>query len=98
MIHELKTDSEVFEMSWNGIKDYEIRFNDRNFKPFQDILLRETVYSGEEMKGGMPLEYTGRAIGGRINSIIENRYGLMPGWCILNVNLHTFNKNYREEI
>lgn len=94
-MHELKTDSKVFEMSWNGIKNYEIRYNDRDFKPFQDVLLRETVYSGDEISVGMPLEYTGREIVGRINSILTG-YGLKDGWCILNTDLYTF-RNKKSE-
>ena len=48
--HELKTDPDVFEKSFLGIKNYEIRFNDRNYEKGDFLYLRETKHTGEEMK------------------------------------------------
>jgi len=31
-VHELKTINPFFEDVWNGLKDFEVRKNDRNFK------------------------------------------------------------------
>uniref|UniRef100_UPI002613F7D6 DUF3850 domain-containing protein n=1 Tax=uncultured Amphritea sp. TaxID=981605 RepID=UPI002613F7D6 len=82
--HELKTDPEVFQMSWEGRKSYEIRFNDRDYHSGDSALLRETRYSGEEMKAGKPLEYTNRALECVINGVLSG-YGLDEGWVILNI-------------
>jgi hypothetical protein len=60
--HILKTDREVFKVKWDEKKPYEIRFDDRNFQVGDELLLVETFYSGEEMKDGKPLEYTGRFV------------------------------------
>jgi len=50
MVHELKTDSAVFQAVHEGKKTFEIRKNDRNFKVGDELWLKETVYTGEEMK------------------------------------------------
>lgn len=82
--HELKTDSHVFELSQNGLKNYEIRFDDRDFSVGDFLLLRETQYSGGQMKKGKPLVFTGRVLTKKVNSILTG-YGLQTGWVILNV-------------
>lgn len=92
MLHTLKTDPEVFEQSINGLKNFEIRFDDRQFSVGDSLLLQETIYSGEEMKNGKPLEFTGRTIESEINYILHGGYGLSDGWVILDVT-HT-NRNY----
>lgn len=82
--HELKTDSNVFQLTVEGKKDYEIRYDDRDFAVGDILMLKETKYSGYQMKQGKPLEFTGRSIFKRINSILTG-YGLKDGWVILNV-------------
>ena len=82
--HELKTDPEPFAASLFGWKTYEIRKNDRNYECGDQLSLRETVYSGEEMSEGMPLEYTGMRL---VREVTEVRtgYGIKEGWCIMGV-------------
>ena len=58
-IHNLKTDPEVFAMSFSGIKPWEIRFNDMDFKVGDMLVLEETKHSGEEMKKGALLNTQG---------------------------------------
>jgi hypothetical protein len=82
--HELKTDSEVFRESENGCKDYEIRFNDRDFQLGDILILRETVYTGAQMANGEALIYTGRILRRCVVSKLEG-YGLKPGWVIMGV-------------
>jgi hypothetical protein len=82
--HELKTDADLFRGVITGAKGYEIRFDDRNFCENDVLVLRETVYTGEEMKSGKPLEYTGRVQIRVISHILRGPvYGLKEGWVIL---------------
>lgn len=84
--HELKTDHEVFEAVVNGLKTYEIRYNDRNFKVGDTLLLRETKFTGNEMTLGMPLKYTGRGYKTTISHVLVGpAYGLIAGWAILSI-------------
>ena len=83
-IHELKKDPVVFDLSVRGLKDYEIRFNDRGFQVGDELHIRETTESGEAIKSGAKLEYTGRMFVRKINAILSG-YGLKEGWVILNV-------------
>ena len=97
MTHELKTDSPVFQATKTGLKTYEIRRNDRNFQVGDDLFLRETIYTGEEMnpryKGGIPgtstppgkpLSFTGETLLVSVLHILVGPiYGLSDGWCIM---------------
>jgi hypothetical protein len=82
--HELKTDSDVFAAVLDGSKTHEIRRNDRDFKVGDTLRLRETRYTGQEMRGPepRPLVYTGRECTRVISHVLEG-YGLQPGWVIL---------------
>ena len=90
-LHILKTDPCVFLVSWEGVKNFEIRYGDRNFKVGDTLLLKETEFSGEEMKNGKPLVYTGRTINSEVNYILNVGYGLAIGWVILDVTHIKFN-------
>ena len=81
--HILKTDPDVFKLSADEDKLYEIRFDDRDFKVGDELLLVETVYSGEQMRKGAPLEYTGMLVCMSVTHKLKNVYGLKDGWCIL---------------
>lgn len=84
MIHELKTDPIVFQAVYDGLKRFEIRFDDRGFQVGDSLILRETRYTGQEMKEGMPLEYTGNTILFEVKYILRGPvYGLKEGWVIL---------------
>jgi hypothetical protein len=48
---ELKTDPGCFELSLAGKKPWEVRFNDRGYEEGDVLRLRETRYTGREMKG-----------------------------------------------
>ena len=86
MDHELKTDPEVFAATEAGIKEFEIRFNDRRFQVGDYLKLRETRHSGIEMKRGKPLEYTGKELLVKVQYILEGPiYGLSDGWVIMSV-------------
>lgn len=86
MDHELKADPTAFAETWAENKLFEIRKNDRDFKRGDTLWIRETVYSGEEMKNGKPLEYTGRVAWFDVNYVLYGpAYGLEDGWCIMSV-------------
>lgn len=90
MIHELKTDPEMFQATYKGFKTFEIRKDDRGYKENDELLLRETLYTGEEMKAGKPLHYTGRELIAIVIHILRGPvYGLAGGWCIMSVSLKT---------
>lgn len=84
--HELKTDPTVFTHVYNGLKDFEIRKNDRDYQIGDTLILRETGYSGIGMKNGSPLVYTGREIECEVNYILHGPiYGLQDGWVIMSI-------------
>lgn len=86
--HELKTDPAVFDAVAGGSKTHEIRFNDRDFKVGDGLLLRRTKASGAQMRGmGWPLEYTGQEFRAVVTHVLDG-YGLMPGWVILSIRPH----------
>ncbi|WP_151753050.1 DUF3850 domain-containing protein [Acinetobacter soli] len=83
-IHELKTDSEVFQAVFEGRKTFEIRFNDRDFKVGDELVLLETIHTGEQMKRGKPLLYSGNELRKKVSYILSG-YGLQDGWVILGI-------------
>lgn len=60
MKHELKTLEKFFQPTWAGVKDFEIRNNDRKFSVHDEIVLMEIDQDGEE---------TGRYVQGFIQYI-----------------------------
>ena len=84
MEHKLKTDPEVFRASKDGRKTFEIRFDDRGFAIGDLLELQETKFTGEEMKAGAPLVYTGRTVVQYVSYILRGpAYGLKEGWVIM---------------
>lgn len=84
-VHELKIDAKAFDASTRGDKLFEIRFNDRNFEVGDELWLRETLHTEDEMKiNEMPLIYTGRELTVKVNYILSGPiYGLAEGWVIM---------------
>jgi hypothetical protein len=73
--HSLKCDSEVFNAVADGRKTHEIRFDDRDYRLGDVLLLKETVYSAAEMQTGAPVLFTGQEIW-RVVSHVLTGYGL----------------------
>lgn len=89
-IHELKTDPEVFEATRQGLKNFELRKNDRLFGVGDLLHLRETKYSAEEMNRCnntelMPLTYTGRHMICKVVGILDGGYGLQDGFVAMSI-------------
>ena len=84
VVHELKTDPDVFTESLRGDKPFEIRIDDRGIVPGDLLILRETKFSGQAMKDGQPLEYTGRVLSRWVTNKTTG-YGLEDGWAIFGV-------------
>ena len=84
--HQLKTDPYVFDSVWNNNKNFEIRKNDRDFRCGDLLILSETVFSGEEIAAGKPLELTGRVMTATVKYVLYGpQYGLIDGWCIMSI-------------
>ena len=82
-MHELKTDPVVFELSQLGLKLFEIREDDRDFKQGDILQLKETKYSAHGMVfQNRPLEFTGRVQYFEVTCVISG-YGLIPGFVAL---------------
>lgn len=89
--HVLKTDPEIFEQSWEMKKNWEIRFNDRDYQIGDIVVLRETVHTGLDMKMGAKLIYTGRKIEATIAYIMHGpQYGLAERWVIMSLSDMSF--------
>ncbi|MBU5331435.1 DUF3850 domain-containing protein [Anaerocolumna aminovalerica] len=74
-VHDLKTESIYFSDVLSGLKHFELRINDRNFKVGDILILNETINN----------IYTGRKIERRITYILENYQGLLENYCILGI-------------
>jgi hypothetical protein len=91
--HELKTDPAAFLAVLRRIKMFEIRKNDRGFKEGDTLILKETLHTGADMAEHpetFPLVYTGDTIEADVDYVLYGPiYGLMPGWCIMSINVVT---------
>lgn len=86
MVHELKTDPEVFKAVFDGLKTYEIRKDDCGYQVGDELWLQETAHSGQEMAAGAPLFYTGKIMAVEVTHILRGPiYGLMDGWAIMSI-------------
>jgi len=94
--HVLKTDPEPFEDVLKGRKTFEIRYDDRGYEVGNVLHLRETRFTGDEMRRDpdrYPLEYTGRDCWVGIIHILRGGYGLMGGWIIASITAPFDNPN-----
>ena len=79
IIHKLKLNSDYYSDSASGVKTFEIRKNDRNFKIGDILELREWVWSAIDGKGA----YTGNVHWKIITYILEDEAFLAKGYvCI----------------
>lgn len=75
MLHKLKTHPEFFINVFSGIKTFEIRKDDRDFKIGDELLLEEFLPKGD---------YTGRNLHRRIDYILKGgQFGIETGFVAL---------------
>lgn len=74
--HKLKILPEYFDLVINGVKKFEIRKNDKNFREDDIVVLQEYDYD----------HYTGRETTIKIKYVLKDvpEYGLMKDYCIFN--------------
>ena len=77
--HELKAWRSYFEALWDGRKPFELRRNDREFRPGDRLVVRE--FDNSPSGGG----YMGRHIEAEVSYVLVNceSFGLMEGYAIL---------------
>lgn len=71
-IHELKTDPGPFQAIKDGIKNFELRLNDRDFRAGDHLMLREYNLG----------EYTGEHLWAEVTYVLTG-YGLQSGYCVM---------------
>ena len=80
-IHKLKLNAAYYDDSASGIKTFEIRENDRDFKVGDILELREWVWSSLKGKGA----YTGNAHWKVITYVLDDEEYLCEGFVCLAV-------------
>lgn len=82
VIHELKCWDRVFQDKWRGLKPWEFRKNDRDYKVGDIIIEREYRKMPLEYSEYKP--YTGREVHEVIKYIIQGgQFGIPEGYCIM---------------
>lgn len=79
--HKLKLNTDYYDDSASGVKTFEIRKNDRNFKVGDILELREWVWSAIDGKGA----YTGNVHWKIITYILEDKAFLTEGYVCMAV-------------
>jgi ASC-1-like (ASCH) protein len=74
-IHALKTEQEYFRSVLDGRKKFELRKNDRDFKVFDTIQLKECINGTETGLASDEMQIKYILHGGK--------YGLKKGYCII---------------
>lgn len=77
MVRYLKTEIEFFQDILDGLKPFEVRFNDRNFK-VGDVLVLQEYDSKRKI-------YTGREISKRVIYILDDPRFVKEGYVIMSL-------------
>ena len=76
MVHELKILPEYYEAIINGQKTFEIRFNDRDFRVGDTLLLEE--WDGKK--------YTGRIVERKVSYLLDDSSGyVLDGYVVMSL-------------
>jgi len=77
--HKLKTWPVYFDAIWDGLKSFEVRKDDRNFKEGDILFLEE--YDPERD------EYSGcKIVAEIVYKMTGGKFGLQEGFCVLGIN------------
>lgn len=90
MNHVLKCDPDIFQNIWDQKQTFEFRLKDRDYKEGDFIISRETRFTGEEMKKGMPLDYSGRYICSEIVGVLNSNHfskDRFDDWVIISIRI-----------
>lgn len=79
MTHALKIVSPHFEKVRDGVKDFEVRFDDRDYLVGDLLILQEHYYKAP----GGKLAPTGEQVERKIKHILRKVKGLMSGYIVL---------------
>lgn len=78
--HHVKIDTESFKHIRDGLRTFDIRFNDNDFKVVDDIIFHEIDLSSIE------LEETGNTLTKKVSYIINGGvYGIPKGYVIMSI-------------
>ena len=76
MTHSLKTHKLAFQAVWDGLKPFEYRKNDRDYKEGDDLILMEYDHESDT--------YSHRVIMTSVPFILYGgQYGISDGYCIM---------------
>lgn len=87
LAHHVKSKMGFFLLAWTGLKNSEIRLNDRDYRA-GDLLYQweyDPVAEGDprSFNHSPPPLFTGRCMSARIALVLEQCPGLLPGYCLL---------------
>lgn len=78
MTHKLKTWREFFVLVLSGVKKFEVRLNDRDYRVGDELLLQEWDPKANE--------YTGRNLSRVVTYILEGgQFGIEPEYVVLGI-------------
>ena len=82
MQHELRTWPAFYQEVVDGQKPFEVRWNDRNFKVGDTLLLKEW----DPGPISNPVGYTGRQSLVRVTYVLTGQaWGVMDGFCVMGI-------------
>lgn len=81
MLHQLKVWIPYYEFTVNGVKNFDVRKNDRNFMVGDILLLSEW----DQKKNG----YTGRIAFRKVTYILRGVFGLPDDLCVMQLGILT---------
>lgn len=77
-VHRLKTWPVAYEPAAQGLKPWEVRLNDRDYK-VDDVVVREEFWIEPDAQN-----YTGRRIAGRITFLLPGgQFGIEKGYVVM---------------
>lgn len=86
MIHELKIHPDYFNMIMSGIKNFEVRKDDRHFNVGDELLLKEFIPKGFFKVPQDEEYYTNRILHRRVDYILRGgQFGIEEGYVVMSI-------------